>query len=775
MKRKAKTMFKKLSALVLVILVLLGESACSGNVSSGNGEENKEFTPPSYTARDITEKLGIKYAEDVRIRMKMNSRGQLVIYEESDGANRYITVDGDGNVVDETRYDFKGDGNVFAFDENNSIYILVQEYVIEENRAKENIRRLVAYDANGQKQKSVDMGKIVRQKDENIFISSMSIDSKGNIYIVRNNEPLEVVDKDGKPVESPISGVYGFLDIDENGNVIAGRTNSDAVRPFIACIDPGSGKEIWKKQLDLDATIYTIYYNKAEKCIYALTDKGVDKYDVSGNLSGTVLDFIKHSLILEGTYIGNLCVEPSGSLYLSIYDSNERRYSIKKFEAGDGDASEQEDDAVAGEKATGEEEGEKKGDKKVLTLAAESSDRFLEMAVSKFQKEHPDIEISIKDYKGAYYGPNDTEEEVEKRREQFITTVNTELMAGKGPDIISFFSMPYKKYIDKNMLANLGELMDNDDEFNKDELNFNVIDAMRYKGGLYVMPISYGFYIMAANKELLDKENIRIDDRKWTWDDFMIIAEKITRDTNNDGAADQYAMYTTTSSGIFDNLFRYDAFIDLDKKKAYFATDGFINMLEACKAQIDKGILYKAGNDFEGFRDAVEMSKRGGIAFMCEYVTNFYFLEYAKSNLFPGEVALLRMPSYGAADADGIEFYAPEIIAISNSTRYRDEAWEFLKLLLSKDQQALFELNGFPVNNEALRENVEFYKNHMKVEQKDIDEINKFIPEVGRYSYYDPQLANLIDAEVDEFFSGNRSAEETAKIIQNKVELYLNE
>lgn len=299
-------MFKRLSAIILIILVLLGQSACSGNEG-----KNNEFTAPSYSTRDIIiEELGLKYAGSI----KMNSKSQLVIYDGSDGSNRYITVDGDGNIANEIKCDLKGDGSAFAFDENNNLYILVQDYIMEENgyKVKGNTRQLVIYDAGGGKLKDIEMGKAVMHKDENIYVDSISIDSKGNIYLVKHNEPLELADKDGKPLESPISGIYGFLDIDENGNIIAGVTGSGTVKPFIACIDPGSGKEIWKKHVDTGVYIYTICYNKAEKCTYALTD---------------------------------------------------------------------------------------------------------------------------------------------------VTTLNTELMAGKGPDIIYFADLPYKKYIDKNMFVNLGELM----------------------------------------------------------------------------------------------------------------------------------------------------------------------------------------------------------------------------------------------------------------------------------------------------------------------------
>jgi ABC-type glycerol-3-phosphate transport system substrate-binding protein len=112
------------------------------------------------------------------------------------------------------------------------------------------------------------------------------------------------------------------------------------------------------------------------------------------------------------------------------------------------------------------------------------------------------------------------------------------------------------------------------------------------------------------------------------------------------------------------------------------------------------------------------------------------------------------------------------MFAVNSNTKYRDEAWEFLKTLISKKQQASPEMQkGFPVNNEALGELADFSKTYLKVKQEDIDTIDRLITDVREYQYYDGQLNGIIGTEVGEFFSGNRSAEETAGIIQNKVEL----
>ncbi len=55
--------------------------------------------------------------------------------------------------------------------------------------------------------------------------------------------------------------------------------------------------------------------------------------------------------------------------------------------------------------------------------------------------------------------------------------------------------------------------------------------------------------------------------------------------------------------------------------------------------------------------------------------------------------------------------------------------------------------------------------NFMKDYLKSITKINK----------YDENISNIIKEESDLYFSGSKSADETASVIQSRVSIYLNE
>ncbi|MCC2683729.1 MAG: hypothetical protein K0R75_628, partial [Paenibacillaceae bacterium] len=120
---------------------------------------------------------------------------------------------------------------------------------------------------------------------------------------------------------------------------------------------------------------------------------------------------------------------------------------------------------------------------KTVTISVMTSDRFLELAKQKFEASHPDIRIEIKESvaapsmptggpfgAGAPGGPGGNgpagqnksvmlSKPDPKNIEKYVSTVNTELMSGKASDIIAMDSLPFKKYADKNLLANVKELM----------------------------------------------------------------------------------------------------------------------------------------------------------------------------------------------------------------------------------------------------------------------------------------------------------------------------
>lgn len=59
--------------------------------------------------------------------------------------------------------------------------------------------------------------------------------------------------------------------------------------------------------------------------------------------------------------------------------------------------------------------------------------------------------------------------------------------------------------------------------------------------------------------------------------------------------------------------------------------------------------------------------------------------------------------------------------------------------------------------------------------QEQVDKVVSFILSIDKCYYYNEDIINIVNEEMDAFFTGQKSAQEVAKIIQNRAQIYVNE
>lgn len=71
-------------------------------------------------------------------------------------------------------------------------------------------------------------------------------------------------------------------------------------------------------------------------------------------------------------------------------------------------------------------------------------------------------------------------------------------------------TLPVSKYVGKNLLANLGGMMDNDPAFKKEQYFQNILDNVKESNGaLYTMPLSFSL-LGLMDQEALDKCGVMV-------------------------------------------------------------------------------------------------------------------------------------------------------------------------------------------------------------------------------------------------------------------------
>jgi multiple sugar transport system substrate-binding protein len=64
------------------------------------------------------------------------------------------------------------------------------------------------------------------------------------------------------------------------------------------------------------------------------------------------------------------------------------------------------------------------------------------------------------------------------------------------------------------------------------------VKALSYNGKLYAIPRDVSTLVVYYNKDIFKKYNVPLPSKYWTFNDFLILAKKLTKDTNNDGKTD---------------------------------------------------------------------------------------------------------------------------------------------------------------------------------------------------------------------------------------------
>ena len=142
-----------------------------------------------------------------------------------------------------------------------------------------------------------------------------------------------------------------------------------------------------------------------------------------------------------------------------------------------------------------------------------------------FMKEHPEIKIET------WNAPwND-----------YFTKIEALWASGDAkavPDIA--FLWPTPKYAAEGVLENLDPYIQKAG-YDLNDYWGGLLESAKYKGSVYGLPRDNEVNILYYNKALFDKAGVKYPDDKWSWDDLLAAAEKLTvKDAS--GKVTQYAL-----------------------------------------------------------------------------------------------------------------------------------------------------------------------------------------------------------------------------------------
>lgn len=133
---------------------------------------------------------------------------------------------------------------------------------------------------------------------------------------------------------------------------------------------------------------------------------------------------------------------------------------------------------------------------KQLKVYSLENNLTIRQAIAVYQAKYPEVYVNYE---------IGIDESSSVTREDALKKLNTEIMAGNGPDVILLDDMPINSYINKGILADLTPYLKEIEE--EEGLNPNLKQTYQREGGIYAIPALYSVPVMMGTKEDINKMN----------------------------------------------------------------------------------------------------------------------------------------------------------------------------------------------------------------------------------------------------------------------------
>lgn len=400
-----------------------------------------------------------------------------------------------------------------------------------------------------------------------------------------------------------------------------------------------------------------------------------------------------------------------------------------------------------------------------LTVYSLTDNSTVRQAASQFQSEHPDIRVEVRT----------ATEKDGTVTEEMIQGLNTELLSGKGADVLILDGLPADSYIEKGILMDLkdlvGELETSGEMFN------NLLEGFRQEdGAVYQVPARMEIPVLLGEDKAI-AAYASLETMKGYEGERPLVPIEIYENLLRMTARLQYEELFVKGKGLADRdtLIRY-----LETVKAVGKASGSKNSFteeEGEKNWLNNHVMPSGIRDSAIKYDAGH-SDSGIVSFGC-------YMDLCIPVEVRNHSDKTRMVSVG-------KIYLPLTrTGINRSTANKEMAEEFVRCLLSYEVQKEELYDGFPVNKKALEAITEKEKEGFSVgssvgdgsyeihadwpDLKARREVASMIETLTLPAVVDETMMNMIVEGSRDYYDDKETVEAAADKILRKLSIYLAE
>lgn len=367
---------------------------------------------------------------------------------------------------------------------------------------------------------------------------------------------------------------------------------------------------------------------------------------------------------------------------------------------------------------------------------------------------------------------------------EMASRLSTEIMAGKGPDIITsgeleMLSSSTEKLIKQGTFANLDDIFDDDssdDKLDLSDYNSNILNAGVYEGKRYYLPVVFEPQILLTSSVEFSKYSDDNAESKLTYDGVVTLNNNILKDRTNN-------RFFYDSENYKRILLNYiDEHVDLYSQKCNFDSENFMESITSLK---------EFCNSNENKTDEIVpiFSVSG------QYELFALYDEIAAIDNDGDKPLITNMPNQDGAPIGKIM----DAIFINNNSNNKQKILKFIKYALSEKVQSDYcganieeylpttsYGSGweYPVNNESYSKlfdkakEVKYINNTANISEANFMYVKDYVDNIksyrlyGLYDYYNTEVIGDI---VDKFLSDEIDENKFIKELKSKTEIYLDE
>ncbi|MCL2221849.1 MAG: hypothetical protein FWC20_06895 [Oscillospiraceae bacterium] len=398
----------------------------------------------------------------------------------------------------------------------------------------------------------------------------------------------------------------------------------------------------------------------------------------------------------------------------------------------------------------------------IVTLASFHPDYML---IRDFNAQSPDYRIAVIDF---------SEFVVDFDTSAAMARFNIEMIAGRVPDVFDLTFLDYRVLANGGFLADLNPWLEQDSRICRSDFVERVFELMEVDGSLYALTPGFGISTSFAPSSLVGAspgitlEQLMLLEEQWDDGNPLILSSPQWFLSN----------YWSANRSVF---------IDYEAGTANFESDAFLRALEYA------GRLGQNVHDFYFIGDQFffELEVRRGNLFIKDsvFITN-PGLQSTMEAVAGTELTAIGFPSTHGV---GSFMFPSELYAMGYGAQNPSGAWEFLRFMLAEKENA----GPIPVARAALGAKIDeamrpvdpyclhqgggMYIGGVFIEfnpmtQAQADRFMEVVETLGVIYLSgdsDEIIRNIILEEAEVFFRGSRSAENTARVIQSRVQVYV--